>query len=148
TDRMKILHTITALRPEDGGPSRSVPALANAEARHGHDVQVFTTGAATIGSEAAPSDAATFHYFPRSSPAAFGCSGRMAKALDTHKPDIVHHHAIWHRTLHYAHQLALRTGAPLVISPRGMMLPWAWQHHRKRKGWADRMLHPGAFVAA
>jgi glycosyltransferase involved in cell wall biosynthesis len=50
--------------------------------------------------------------------------------------------------LHYAHQAAARSRVPLVISPRGMMAPWAWRHHRWKKALAGRFIHPGALAAA
>jgi glycosyltransferase involved in cell wall biosynthesis len=50
--------------------------------------------------------------------------------------------------LHYAHRRAVATGVPLVISPRGMMSAWAWNHHGWRKQLARRFLHPGALEAA
>jgi glycosyltransferase involved in cell wall biosynthesis len=61
--------------------------------------------------------------------------------------DLIHHHALWLRTLHYARAKALRDGIPLVVSPRGMMTPWAWRHHRMRKIFAEYFIHPGAFKA-
>ncbi len=54
---------------------------------------------------------------------------------------------MWQRTLHYAHAKAVAAGIPLVLSPRGMMSPWAWNFHRLRKRIARLAIHPGAFEA-
>ena len=43
---------------------------------------------------------------------------------------------------------AARLGARFVISPRGMMNPWAWNHHASRKAFARAVIHRGAFEAA
>jgi len=60
---------------------------------------------------------------------------------------VIHHHSLWLRTLHYAHRSATAHGARLVVSPRGMMSPWAWNHHRGRKLLARALIHPGALSA-
>jgi glycosyltransferase involved in cell wall biosynthesis len=60
----------------------------------------------------------------------------------------VHHHALWLRTLHYAHNAARHFGVPLVIAPRGMMSGWAYHHHRWRKKLAELIVHPDALAAA
>jgi glycosyltransferase involved in cell wall biosynthesis len=52
------------------------------------------------------------------------------------------------RTLHYARRAAAKAFAPLVISPRGMMSDWAWNHHRFKKALAAQWVHPGAFATA
>ncbi len=67
--------------------------------------------------------------------------------LSQTQADIVHHHSIWLRTLHYAHQAARRLDVPFVLAPRGMMNPWAWNHHSRRKSVARAVIHPGAFEA-
>jgi glycosyltransferase involved in cell wall biosynthesis len=62
--------------------------------------------------------------------------------------DCVHNHSLWLLPLRYAHEAAQRRHAPLVISPRGMMSGWAWQHRRRRKFLAEKLVHPGAFADA
>jgi glycosyltransferase involved in cell wall biosynthesis len=74
-------------------------------------------------------------------------SAGLRRYLRTVTADVVHHHSIWLRTLHYAHQTAKRAGAALVVSPRGMMDPWAWRHHSRKKAFARAVIHPGAFEA-
>jgi glycosyltransferase involved in cell wall biosynthesis len=60
----------------------------------------------------------------------------------------VHHHSLWLLPLRYAAEAARRHHAPLVISPRGMMSGWAYQHRRWRKKIAELLVHPGAFAQA
>lgn len=127
-----------------GGPSRSVPNLAAALARLGHEVELCTTGDTSFAS---PAPGLNVTGGRRGWPHAIGRSSDLARQLRHGDWDVIHHHALWHRTLHYSAREARRQQVPLVLAPRGMMMPWAWDHHRSRKRWATRLLHPGAFAA-
>ena len=142
---MKITHLIPSLEARHGGPSSSVPALAAACASLGHEVQLLATipGPGTTVTEGS----LTTTTFPRDWPQKICPSAGLRATLQTSQAEIIHHHSLWLRTLHYAHQTADR-GAKLVISPRGMMSAWAWNHHRLRKRFASAFIHPGAFAAA
>jgi glycosyltransferase involved in cell wall biosynthesis len=83
--------------------------------------------------------------FHRDWPGSICASAGLRRHLRNAAADVIHHHSIWLRTLHYAHDSARRAGVPLVVSPRGMMDPWAWRHHSRRKAFARALLHPGAF---
>ncbi len=48
-------------------------------------------------------------------------------------PDVVHIHAIWTPWLHKMHRWAHRIGAKVVLSPHGMLAPWAMAHKRWKK---------------
>jgi glycosyltransferase involved in cell wall biosynthesis len=62
--------------------------------------------------------------------------------------DLVHAHCLWMRPLGYAAQSARTHEVPLVISPRGMLAPWAIARSRWKKRLARSLLHPGAFEQA
>lgn len=144
---LRILHTITGLDLRDGGPARSVPSLAQAQASLGNQVTV----AATSGQANVPEDEwplAHLQYFSRGWPQLAGRSSALARYVNTADADLIQHHGLWHRTLHYAWRKQQQSSIPLIITPRGMMMPWAWQHHRTRKRIAQRLLHPRALAAA
>jgi glycosyltransferase involved in cell wall biosynthesis len=86
--------------------------------------------------------------FPRGTPEVVCPSAALRTYLKSSTYALVHHHSLWLRTLHYAHRDSLKRGAPLVISPRGMMSKWAWNHHGWRKKVVRQMVHPGAFEHA
>jgi len=86
--------------------------------------------------------------FPRSAPLKLCRSPELSRYLAHASYDCVHNHSLWLLTLRYAAQTARRLGAPLVISPRGMLSGWAYAHHRWRKRWAELFIHPGAFRSA
>lgn len=143
---MRLIHLVPSLERRYGGPSVSVPGLASALAQAGHTVELFSTmpgiaNTTTTGTLVART-------FPRTWPHAVGAATGLYDSLKNSRGDIVHHHALWLRTLHYAHQFSKQGRARLVISPRGMMSAWAWRHHRARKLVARRLIHPGAFAAA
>lgn len=146
---MKLCHIVPSVEEQYGGPSKSVLALCRALGRSGDEVDLFATqrdGPRNSGAQLAGGLRTTI--FPRDWPPRFCPSTGMRTALETTNADVIHHHALWLRTLHYAQQCARRQKAPLVISPRGMMSTWAWQHHAWRKGVARHLIHPGAFEAA
>jgi glycosyltransferase involved in cell wall biosynthesis len=142
----KICQVVPSLHPRHGGPSRSVYQLALAQSREGHPVELLTTGAkselpASTGNLQA-------HIFPRDWPRKIVRSSALDSHLRASSADVIHHHSLWLRTLHYAHRAAVRADRPLVISPRGMMSRWSWSHHRFRKQMARALIHPGALRAA
>ncbi len=143
---MKSCQIVPSLEARHGGPSRSVLGLARALAAAGNDVEVLATEAGAGASRLEAGVAV--HTFHRDWPRAVCGSASLRSYLRSDRADVVHHHSIWLRTLHYAHRAARRLGAPLVVSPRGMMNPWAWRHHSGRKGLARALIHPGAFAAA
>jgi glycosyltransferase involved in cell wall biosynthesis len=143
---MTICHVVPSLEERHGGPSKSVRGLALAQAQAGLPTSLLATAAAGAPPPP-PVDGLPIRVFPRSWPEAVCASRGLRAALRAAAPDIVHHHALWLRTLHYARQ-ALPAGGRLVIAPRGMMSAWAWRHHRAQKRFADLVVHPGALRAA
>jgi glycosyltransferase involved in cell wall biosynthesis len=142
---MKITHIVGSLESQYGGPSRSVRRLAAAAATIGNDVELLTSAPAAVALE--NSGRLHVHTWRRGWPGAFCPVPEMAAHLLRSPSEIVHHHGLWLRTLHYARSKAARDRIPLILSPRGMMSSWAWRHHRAHKAFAARFLHPGALEA-
>ena len=142
---MKLCQIVPSLEERHGGPSKSVLNLATALADAGHEVNLLATvpGAGdTTRRERLEID--TYH---RGWPQRLAPSRGLRARLRRVDAAVIHHHSLWLRTLHYAHQAADRRGAALVVSPRGMMSVWAWRHHRWRKRLARILVHPGALAA-
>lgn len=146
---MKLCHIVPSLAAEHGGPSRSVRALCSALAAEGHTVDLFTTAV-----DLAPPDEVDvggrlrIRTFQRDWPARLCPSSGLRRAVAASDATLIHHHALWLRTLHYAAARARRSRLPLVVSPRGMMSAWAWRHHATRKRLSRALLHPGALETA
>lgn len=145
---MRICQIVPSLEARRGGPSTSVRQLAIAQADSGHEVELLTTDAGIANAVQITEGACVMRSFRRTFPLRFCPSPSLDLHLRAQPADIIHHHALWLRTLHYAARTARRHQVPLVISPRGMMSPWAWRHHRWKKWLARALVHPGAFAAA
>jgi glycosyltransferase involved in cell wall biosynthesis len=142
---MKIAQIVPSLEAHQGGTSVSVPQLAGALAGLDHAVELFTTGPAAA--EIQTEGNLRIETFRRDWPQRICPSAGLRLRLERTDAEIIHHHSLWLRTLHYAHRRAGRSGAKLVVSPRGMMNTWAWQHRRWRKQIARALIHPGALGA-
>lgn len=144
-DRVKSCQIVPSIEVRHGGPSKSVVAMATAIARNAHQVELLTTepGAGWEKTEGKLS----IRVFHRDWPQAVCASSSLRKYLRSTTAEVIHHHSIWLRTLHYAHRASQRNNAILVVSPRGMMDPWAWAHHSQKKAFARAVIHPGAFEA-
>jgi glycosyltransferase involved in cell wall biosynthesis len=142
---MRYCQIVPSLEERHGGPSKSALGLATALAAAGHETDLLATDPRSDWSRA--EGGLDVRVFRRSTLKSFACSSGLAGYLKRDQADVVHHHSIWLRTLHYAHQAADRMGARFVVSPRGMMNPWAWNHHARRKRFARNFIHPGAFEA-
>jgi glycosyltransferase involved in cell wall biosynthesis len=142
---LKSCHIVPSLEARHGGPSKSVLGLSRALAKGGNPVELLTTEPGP-GYERQEGDLVV-RAFPRDWPRSICPSAGLRRHLRTNQADVVHHHSIWLRTLHYARMAARRQGVPLVVSPRGMMDPWAWRHHHRKKSLARTFIHPGAFEA-
>lgn len=66
-------------------------------------------------------------------PRALGFSPNMAKSLVSDAPDVVHVHGIWQGPSIASLRFCSKTGRPNVISPRGMLDPWAYRNSRWKK---------------
>ena len=145
---MKLCHIVPSLERQHGGPSKSVRALAAALARGGDNVDLLATAPSSADEVAAEGEPRlSIRLFRREWPQRICPSSGLRRALRATESDIVHHHALWLRTLHYAHTQTRRSGARLVVSPRGMMSRWAWRHHAWRKRLSRGFVHPGALEA-
>lgn len=141
---MKICQIVPSLELRHGGPSVSVAALSSAMGQAGHAVELLTTHPQSVGTR--QQGALPVHCYQRVFPRSICCSPGLKTYLQRGDATIIHHHSLWLRTLHYAANAVRADQARrLVISPRGMMSPWAWQHHRWRKQLAGAWIHPGAF---
>ncbi len=144
---MIVAQIVSSLDLRHGGPSRSVRGLASGLAALGEQVELLTTYSAGETPPEQPAEGPRVRAFSRQPPEALARSKQLQRHLVAQAYDIVHHHGLWLRTLHYAHHAARLRGAPLVVSPRGMMSPWAWRHRRWKKMLAASLVHPGAFAS-
>jgi glycosyltransferase involved in cell wall biosynthesis len=79
----------------------------------------------------------------------FGVAGdRLINRAGVRSVDIVQGHGLWCGTSLTAAAMARRLDRPLVVSPHGMLEPWARRHHRQRKQLAWAMAERAALSRA
>ncbi len=141
---MNVLHCISGLSSGSGGPARSVPALADALARRGPAVRLaYVSGPDDVDLDGCAAVPAPYQPSP---PRSLGASRELRRALkDGPGYDIYHASGLWELAQHYTSRAALQHDAPFVITPRGMLEPWAlkqssWKKQLARRLYAGRTL--------
>jgi glycosyltransferase involved in cell wall biosynthesis len=124
-----------------GGPAHSVPALCRALVTEGLAVSVFTTnanGEASLDlpvSRALSRDGVQVYYFPRLTRARFFWSPELARrSLERMSEfDIVHTNGTFNFPSLVATRIAASKGVPVVLSPRGELMPWSLSQKKTKK---------------
>jgi glycosyltransferase involved in cell wall biosynthesis len=138
---MKILHVIANLAPRYGGPSKACVEMAQAVARLGHNVTIYTTNQDGPTELDVPIDHSVFRenieirFFPIQKPRFWGTSMPMALALrqKIQEVDLVHIHSLYlFYNLVAAHYCRIY-GTPYLVRPHGMLDPFIYYRHRFRK---------------
>jgi glycosyltransferase involved in cell wall biosynthesis len=157
---MKIVLTIAGLSPEFGGPSRSVPALAEALAREALDVDLLACESQPGYSAPVLPDVALVRTKLLSTRSREGRwrakRNDFFPALCEHArgtDSVVHDNGLWLPTNHAVVSAARYLKRPLVVSPRGMLSEWASTHHgwKKKVAWTlfqRRDLHSASALHA
>ena len=128
-----MVHTTDSLHTRQGGPPRTISALATGLGRLNADVSVlaFEDGDAQDAVTPAP-DAARVQFVR----AGRGGVQRFRRAVAETSPALVHDHGLWLPSNHAAATAAARLDVPRVVSTRGMLEPWARRHRRWKKALA------------
>ena len=124
---MRILLSALSFQPDFGGPARSVPQLATALADLGMDVGLWAPDGSATQSPLLKG-ATRLHLLDGPAEAAWRAFGKV---------DVLHDNGIWR-----PHHLKLMTlaetqGAARILSARGMLTIWTFNHKpvRKRLAW-------------
>ncbi|PEN06513.1 hypothetical protein CRI93_09530 [Longimonas halophila] len=133
---MTVAHTVASLDPDAGGPSRTVSALCEALGEHSTSVELVTTDAGGKGQAMTPSAEAAQTTFVPSHPLwtrvrQFYTATR-ARIHQT-GAELVHDHGVWLLTNAASYYAAQAQGVPYVLTPRGMLEPWALNHNAWKK---------------
>lgn len=139
-----------SLSQAGGGLFHSVRIPAKALTVRGADVTVY--GLRDDLFEAARPDwnGVRVECFDIRGPARLGFSPTMLRSVLTTSHDVLHTHGIWAFPSHVTDSWRRRHRKPTIISPRGMLDPWAVQRSAVKKGllrllYEDANLH-GAFA--
>ncbi len=131
---MRILQATSWISRQGGGVPPVVKGLACAQSISGNEVHIIG-----LDDKYAKEDVSKWHVPIHLSsvngPSMFGLS-RDLNAFFSHskgKFDIVHYHTLWMWPGYAARKFAQRNELPLIISPHGMMEPWAMNRSRWKK---------------
>lgn len=146
---MHVVHVVRDLDVASGGPSRSVPALAEHQAcGEGMTVTVLYKDRRRPVVRLAES-AVTY--------CAFGgndlqfqsfLNRQLGFTSDTADSCLLHLHGLWSPMLHFAAQWARARRLPYVVSTRGMLARWALRYRPSRKKVAWRLYQRRDLVGA
>jgi len=141
--RLHVIQTIGSIAERSGGPARTVRDLSEALARQGVRVTLLAGHDPARDDGLLPPDPAlvTTVMVPvqrQLGLPAFDFTAAMVDKVDD-ETTIVHDHGIWSPSNIGAGRAARRLGLPLVISPHGMLDPWAMAYKRGRKAIAWRL---------
>lgn len=116
---MKVVHILSSLSLDGGGPSRSVQGLVA-----GLNAAGVETWLMTLNQGDEPwVDGVT----------RFVNGGDFEEVVQRVGPGIVHLHGIWSMALHRCAVVCRRLGIKYVIAPRGMLEPWSLQQKWLKK---------------
>ena len=104
---MRILVVTDNISPASGGPTRSVKGLCRALSEGGNAVTLFVI----TGRDAFDDNR--------------GVTVVYQKMPCVWQFDVVHINGLWRPGLHQVAVVCLKTGVPYIVSPRGMLDPWA-----------------------
>ena len=121
---MKILHVISGISRDSGGPSRSSQGLVAAECRAGVDAWIYPFDGAEPWIEGVRK------FRVKSRGQELGVRGQGEDSLelgveDLKEFDLVHIHGIWDPRLHNVAKMCRAAKVPYIIAPRGMLEPWS-----------------------
>ena len=144
TSKLNFLHYIPSLSESDGGPPRSVSHLCGAlcdvsnsdisilTAEYPNDLQVPLHE--KINLHKLPAQRHSFLDRLNKIGFADALEGRYQNGLLS----LIHQHGMWLRSSHEVTTVANKHEVPLVLSPRGMLEPWAINNSKwkKKLAWA------------
>lgn len=140
---LRILHVISTVGPQFGGPTKAVRAMAQALAVRGHHVTVAATDAADDANGrldvplgvAVLESGVTYRYFARRPAGSWKFSWSLTQWLSSQTAsfDITHVHGLFQYPTLAACRLAYRRGVPYVLRPLGTLDAWSLGQHAWKK---------------
>lgn len=144
---LNILHTIASLGLHLGGPTRSVISLCNSLGRRNIKVILLSADQTVESSQFLAADSKyveqkflSKRLFPFSNSCfPITCTSGVKSLHYGHQFQIIHDHGLWLPFNHYVSVASSKIRVPLVVSPRGMLEPWAINYRSWKKKIALRL---------
>lgn len=130
---MKIAFLTGSLSRQAGGCFNSVRHLAQELAGCGVTVRVLGLRDGDTDRDLALWEGVPVFAGRVKGPRRFGCCPEFHRTLAQEQPDIVHLNGVWMYSSVACHRWCTRASKPYVVSPRGMLEPWAFGYHYWKK---------------
>jgi len=125
---IKISHIVTSIDISKGGPSKSVSELALNQSQFNHDISIFTSP--SPNPYILKSTSLNFHLkFIKK----LSYGNTLRKIVNRGEYDLLHGHGIWQIPVHNMAKIARQKNLPYIITPRGMLEPWALRTGKWKK---------------
>ena len=125
---MRIIHTISGIEPESGGPTSALCGLAVAQAAMGLSVGIVATwkfkSSFTLADELRALGVDVTLVGPAKRPFYSHRDLRPALEKAIQSADVVHVHAMWESVNHLSAVVARQLGKPYAWTPHGMLDRW------------------------
>lgn len=141
---ISVIHTVSSLRKNAGGPTRTVTALCRELGRLGVQVMLLSqhyTNSLSDENVLLPAGwvntqlVAAYRLPIIDFPFSPSFRLRLRQGCKSAGGIVIHDHGLWLQTNHAAAAVAYQFDRPLIVSPRGMLEPWAMDH----KAWKKRL---------
>lgn len=130
---MKIGVLTASISRRAGGLFWSVRSLAEGVKRAGCEIKVFSVADSFSEEDAVQWQGLDLNVLPRRGSVAFSYAPGLGLSLDEAGLDLVHTHGLWMYPSVAALRWSKRWERPLVVSPRGMLDPWAVRNSAWKK---------------
>ena len=137
--RLKVLHVVSNVDPESGGPTRVLTDLAKHQTEAGHSITICTTDRTNTGSGIEPAalvplrhSGAQLECFRADVPTIlYSRSMHTWLKRSIENFDIVHVHGLYRFPTTYAAALARKRAVPYIIRPHGSLDPYLYRRSTK-----------------
>jgi glycosyltransferase involved in cell wall biosynthesis len=130
---IKSAHLTESVSRKAGGLFEAILRLVQAHDAKNMDVKVFGLHDEFTDMDAKAWSPVPVAAFPAGWPGAIGRSPEFMRALLEFQPDIVHTHGLWRYPSIAARNYSRTWKRPYLISPHGMLDPWALRNSRWKK---------------
>jgi glycosyltransferase involved in cell wall biosynthesis len=134
---LKVLHVISGIDPQNGGPTRALLGLTVAQVRIGIDASVVATYRQPTGPANVPAfesaNVPVQMIGPAWGPPSWHSSIPRVLRERIAQCDVVHVHAMFEEIQHHAARIARGLGKPYIIRPCGGLDPWTLARGRLKK---------------
>lgn len=125
---MVYSHIVSSIDLSSGGPSKSICDLALEQAKNESLVHIISLKTQNPYFEKSPHKNLKLFLLDKNH---FKTS--VKQIIKNQKPDIFHGHGLWLMEVHQMASIAQKLNIPYIISPRGMLEPWALNYKKWKK---------------